>query len=466
VGSGKVKVAQYRVAIIDDDAAACLSMGQMLRLRAYATEVFFSAEAALAWPGLRQVDCIVSDVKMPGISGEELLGEVLRRGYEPPVVMITGHGDIAMAVRCLKAGAYDFIEKPFDDDVFLASIQRAVEKRALRRESAELRRRLEHDADPDERWGMAGRSRAFLDLLQAIEVSARSDAPVLIQGETGAGKELVARAIHLASSRAAGPFIPVNTGGLPEAMLESELFGHTKGAFTGASADRDGKLASAAGGTLLLDEIESMPLRAQVHLLRVLEDSLVTPLGSDKARKVDFRLLTTAKTDLRAEVRAGRMREDFYHRIAVLTVTVPTLRERTEDLPLLVVRFLREAAAKNGVPVPRVSEKLLAEMTRYAWPGNVRELKNTVERMVITAADGVVDAFVPAHLGEPSRLLSLPGSPGRLHEEMERVERAVVESALREHSGEISTTAFALGISRRALYERMKKYGFQKETYK
>ncbi|MBM4035939.1 MAG: sigma-54-dependent Fis family transcriptional regulator [Planctomycetes bacterium] len=455
------------VVVIDDDEAARLSIAQMLRLRRYRVQAFSSAEAALAWPGLPEADAVVSDVKMPGMDGEEFLAEVLRRGFVTPVIMVTGHGDVSMAVRCLKRGAYDFVEKPFEDDVLLACVARAAEKVALSREAAELRRRLRMlSPEEDGRFAMVGRSQPMLDLYEQVEVVARSDAPVLIVGETGAGKELAARAIHAESRRAGGPFVPVNAGALPETTLESELFGHAKGAFTGAEAERAGKLLTASGGTLLLDELEAIPLRAQVQLLRVLEDGLVQPLGDDRPRRTDIRLLATTKADLQEEVRQGRMRQDFYHRIAVLTIAVPPLRERREDVPLLVCFFLKQAAERNGVAVPKLPENALADMVRHTWPGNVRELRNAVERMVITAQGGVAGSFTLDEGFSSARLLSLPATSGRLREEMERTERAVIEAALRERGGEVGSTALALGISRRALYERMRKYDLSKEGFR
>jgi len=456
------------VAVIDDDDVARMSIGQMLRLRNYAVELFPSAEAALAHPLLPDMDCVISDVKMPGMDGEAFLAEVLRRDYAFPVVMVTGHGDVSMAVRCLKEGAYDFVEKPFEDDVLLASVKRAVEKRTLKRETDELRRRLDMMApDEDSRFGMIGRSPLMQDMYQQIELAARSDASALICGETGSGKELVARAIHANSSRAHNPYVPVNAGGLPETMLESELFGHARGAFTGAETARDGKLVTASGGTLLLDEVESISERAQVQLLRVLEDGLVQPLGKDEPRNVDIRLLATTKVDLAEQVRAGRMRQDFYHRIVVLTINVPPLREHPEDIPLLAAHFLKSAASRNGMPIPNIPEQTLQDMLRHHWPGNVRELKNAVERMVITAQDGAAGPFVQdddAYSG--ARLLSLPATGGRLRDEMEQTERSVIDAALKENKGEINATCRTLGISRRALYERMKKYELAKEDYK
>jgi len=455
------------VVVIDDDEAARVSIGQMLRLRGYTVEEFPSARTALEWLGLPDAHCVITDVKMPGIDGEAFLAETKRLNYTAPVIMISGHGDIPMAVRCLKSGAYDFVEKPFEDDVLIASVMRAVEKAMLRRESEELRRRLEMmTPEEDTRFGMVGRSRLMQDVYQQIEVFSKSDAPVLISGETGVGKELVARAIHAQSHRAGGPYVPVNAGALSETLLESELFGHARGAFTGADAKRDGKIVSASGGTLLLDEIESLSARAQVQLLRVIEDGMVQPLGQDTPRKVDIHLLATTKMDLKEQVQQGRMREDFYHRIMVLTITVPPLRDRIEDIPLLASYFLKYASDQAGTPVPKIPEETFAAMMRHSWPGNVRELKNAVERMVITSHDGIAGSFELDESFGNVRLLSLPPAPGRLHDEMEMTEKRVIEAALKENHGEVGATSASLGISRRALYERMKKYGFHKEDFR
>lgn len=459
--------ARETIVVVDDDQAARMSIGQMLMLRRYRVETFSSAEAALAWPGLPEALCVISDIKMPGMGGEELLAEMIRRRFTPPVIMITGHGDISMAVRCLKAGAYDFVEKPFEDEVLLAGVARAVEKTRLTRESEALRRRLSvHSSDEDGCYGMIGRSRVMHDLYEQIVVAAKADLPVLIMGETGVGKELAARAIHAESRRADAPFVPVNAGALSGNMLESELFGHIKGAFTGATTARAGKLVTADGGMLFLDEVESIPLHAQIRLLRVLEDGLVEPLGRDTPRTVDIRLLATSKADLQEEVRQGRMREDFYHRIMVLPLTVPPLRDRREDIPLLISCFFKQTAQRHGIPVPELPERALAAMLRHNWSGNVRELKHAVERMVVTAHQGIAGSFTQEGAGGDAPLLSLPSTPGRLRDALEQTERAVIEAALREQHGEINATYQALGISRRALYERMKKYGLHKEDFR
>ncbi len=463
---GTAATAKPLVAVVDDDEAARTSVGQMFRLRRYEVKTFTSAEAALAWPPLADADAVVCDVKMPGMSGEDFLAEMQRHAWAPPVILITGHGDVSMAVRCLKAGAYDFVEKPFEDDVLLASVARAVEKTTLRRESADLRKRLAAaSTDEDGRYGLIGRSRAMQDVYDQVDVVARSAAPVLVWGETGTGKELVARAIHAQSPRAKGPFVALNAAALPETMLESELFGHARGAFTGADSARDGKMVAASGGTLLLDEVESIPVKAQLQLLRVLEDGLVYPLGRDAPRQVDIRLVATTKVDLGEQVRKGMMREDFYHRILVLQVHLPALRERSEDVPLLVGHFLKLAATRNGVPVPQIPDESLAAMMRHPWPGNVRELKHAVERMVITARDGRSGPFAGEEEFGASRLLSLPPGAGRLRDELEATEQRVIREALDRAVGEVTTAALNLGISRRALYERMKKYGLSREDF-
>jgi two-component system C4-dicarboxylate transport response regulator DctD len=453
------------IVVIDDDEAARLSIAQMLRLRRFKVETFSSAETALG--SVENAKCIITDIKMPGMDGEQLLAEVTRRGLLTPVLMITGHGDIPMAVRCLKAGAFDFLEKPFDDDVLLAYVTKAVEQMELRLESRELRRRLSLlSPEEDGRFGMVGRSREMQDVYELIEVAANNDAPVLIMGETGVGKELVARAIHAESARCRAPFVPVNTGALPENLLESELFGHARGSFTGATSEREGKLVTASGGTLLLDEIETISERAQVQLLRVLDDGIVEPLGSDKPRKVDIRLISASNVNLQEEVSKGAIREDFFHRIMVLSIVVPPLRDHREDIPLLISHFFRLKADQIGRPIPQIPEKTLAKLLGYSWPGNVRELKNAIERMLITSHEGVAGDFIPDLDFESARLLSLPAAPGFLRQEMERTEKTVIEAALRRHKGQINPTFRFLGISRRALYERMKKYGLEREEYR
>ena len=464
---GNEDISEGRVAVVDDDSVTRLQLRHAIETGGYEAQVFSSAAAALAWPGLAEMDCVISDVYMPGMSGEDFLEEIRRRGHKVPVIIITGHGDVSLAVRCLKSGAYDFVEKPISSDTLLAGVARAVERSALARKAAALRRRL-RDVDSDRlgRFGMVGRSAAMEAVYERIEQVARSDAPALITGETGVGKELVARAIHGQSRRSEGPFIPVNAGALPETMLESELFGHVRGAYTSAGMDRDGKLVTASGGSLLLDEVETLSLSAQIKLLRALDDGVIHPLGTDDFRKTDVRLLATTKETLRDLVRDGRMREDFYHRIMALTVTVPPLRERVEDIPDLAAYFLRLTANRDGLPAPDVSAEALDKMKRHPWPGNVRELKHAMERMVIASADGAAGELEIESPSASPRMLSLPPSGGRLRDALESAEQSVIEASLRENRGEVVATARSLGVSRRALYERMKKYGLRKEDFR
>ncbi len=455
------------IAVIDDDEATRLSLGQMLKLHGYDVDVFASAEEILFPPRPVDYDCIVSDVKMPGMDGERFLETMRERTASPPVIMITGHGDVPMSVRCLKAGAYDFIEKPFDPEIMLSTVARAVEKSRLERDGDDLRRRLLGLSREEEgRFGMVGKSPAMRDLYAQIEAFAQSSAPVLIFGETGAGKELVARAIHGQSPRSRGPFVPVNAGALSESMVESELFGHRRGAFTGAEQDRDGMLVTASGGTMLLDEIESISEKNQVQLLRVLEDGLVLPLGKDRPREVDVRILSTTNEDPKDLTARKHLREDFYHRIASLPIRVPPLRERVEDIPLLVSHYMKKNANMDGIPVPEMPGETLTAMMRYAWPGNVRELIHALRRMALTAHRGVIGPFLQEEGGRSDPLLSLPSTPGALRAELEKAEQRMIEAALREHAGEINGTCHALGISRRALYDRMVKYRFRKEDFK
>lgn len=456
-----------KLAVIDDDETARLSIKQMLMLRGYKVQAFSSAETALAWPALLEMGCIISDIKMPGMDGEQFLAEIIKYKTPPPIIMITGHGDISTAVTCLKMGAYDFIEKPFDDEALLAAVARAVEKSSLQRESNELRNRVKMlSSSEDGRFGIIGDSLLMKDLYEQIQVVSQSNAPVLICGETGSGKEMVAKAIHLQSSRSRGPFVPINVGALSETTIESELFGHTRGAFTGANTERAGKLVTASRGTLLLDEIESISERTQIQLLRVLEDGLVQPLGADTTCKVDIRILVATKQNLKELVRQGHMREDFYHRIAVLMLMIPPLRDRKEDIPLLVSHFIHQAAQRNNLSIPEIPDKIFSDMMQHSWPGNVRELKNSVERMVVTSHNGALGSFIRDTNFDTTRLLSLPATSGKLREEMEKTEKYVIETALREQNGGINAASQALGISRRALYERMKKYNLYKEDFR
>jgi two-component system C4-dicarboxylate transport response regulator DctD len=459
--------ARLPVVLVDDDDDLREVLAELLAEQGYEVLELGTAEEALSSPRLGEAGVVLSDVRMPGMGGEALLSELQERHPELPVVMLTAHGDVPMAVRCLREGAYDFLQKPFDETVLLAAVRRAMEHTVIRREHAELTARLARPAlDDDGAYGMVGTSPAMRELYRQIQLVAPSEAPVLLRGETGSGKELVARAIHAQSPRSGGPFVAVNAGALPEGLLESELFGHSKGAFTGAVHKRAGRLASASRGTLLLDEVESLSPRAQVQLLRVLEDGLVMAVGADEARRVDIRLITASKENVAELVRKGILREDFFHRVVVLTVEVPPLRARREDIPLLVAHFLRRAARRANVEPPQVPDDALEALLGHRWPGNVRELQNTVERMFVTTRDGRVGSPSPTGEAVSKRLMSLPATPGLLRDALERTEQEVIQSALQAEQGRVAAAARRLGISRRALYQRLERYGIAPDEYR
>ena len=334
-------------------------------------------------------------------------------------------------------------------------------------EAAKLREQItKYESSFPGKYGIIGQSSAIEQVFEGINTSAQTDYPVLILGETGTGKELVARAIHDHSPRKNMPFIALNAGAFSESMIESELFGHIRGAYTGADYKREGKLLAANGGTLLLDEVESIPLSVQVKLLRTLEDGLVYPLGKDEPVKTNFRLIISTNVDLKELVTLGKIRHDFYHRLMVLNINIPPLRKRKEDIPLLLAYFIRMSAKHNSISPPKISEKVLNQMIVYDWSGNVRELKHTVERMVITARNGELQSFDGTPIELDRRLLSIPETDGKLHDVLEKAEKKCIIQTLKECKGEVSLSATALGISRRALYERMKKYDLNKMDFR
>ncbi len=455
------------IAIIDDDEAMRISLGQMLRLRGFQVKLFESAITFLDSAPIKSFSCIITDIKMSDVNGEELLSHLGEQIEKVPTIIITAHGDVAMAVRCLKKGAYDFLEKPFEDDILVATVKRALEKHELYHEAAKLREQItKYESSFPGKYGIIGQSSAIEQVFEGINTSAQTDYPVLILGETGTGKELVARAIHDHSPRKNMPFIALNAGAFSESMIESELFGHIRGAYTGADYKREGKLLAANGGTLLLDEVESIPLSVQVKLLRTLEDGLVYPLGKDEPVKTNFRLIISTNVDLKELVTLGKIRHDFYHRLMVLNINIPPLRKRKEDIPLLLAYFIRMSAKHNSISPPKISEKVLNQMIVYDWSGNVRELKHTVERMVITARNGELQSFDGTPIELDRRLLSIPETDGKLHDVLEKAEKKCIIQTLKECKGEVSLSATALGISRRALYERMKKYDLNKMDFR
>ncbi|MDN3520332.1 sigma-54-dependent transcriptional regulator [Halomonas ramblicola] len=447
------------VMIIDDEPHLRITAGQTLELAGYAPEPYASAEEALAalepdFPGV-----IVSDIRMPGMDGMALLREVRSRDPDLPVILITGHGDISTAVEAMREGAWDFLEKPFAVERLVEVVRRGVEKRRLSVENRQLRAELEaQQAAPGPR--LVGRTPALQRLASMAQRISQVEADVLLFGETGAGKDLVARAIHERSARAGHPFVAINCGAVPESTIESELFGHEKGAFTGAVERRIGKFEHADGGTVFLDEIESMPLSLQVKLLRVLQERSVERLGSNLAVPLDIRVIAATKQDLKAAAEAGRFREDLYYRLNVVTLPIPPLRERREDIPLLFQHFAVVAANRSGLEAPSLDAAGISALLAHDWPGNVRELRNLAERYVLLGAafDYRLEALLE---GAESEAGDLP-----LPQQVELFEKSLIDQALARHRGRVSEVSERLGLPRKTLYDKLRKYGLRAEDYR
>jgi DNA-binding NtrC family response regulator len=434
-----------KVLIIEDDPDVALGCQQALQLEGIAAECVASAEQARRRLGRDFRGIVVSDIRLPKMDGMSFLREILAIDPELPVVLITGHGDIAMAVQAMKDGAQDFIQKPFAPEYLVEVVRRALEKRQLVLEVRDLRQQL---AQRDQLEGkLIGNSPAMQKLRQRLSGLADSAADVLIHGETGTGKELVARCLHEASPRRHGNFVAINCGGLPETLFDSEIFGHEAGAYTGAAKRRIGKIEHASGGTLFLDEIESMPVAMQIKLLRVLQERTLERLGSNTSIAIDCRVIAATKTDLLELADKGGFRNDLYYRLSVATLALPALRERREDIPLLFEHFLLQAAARHQRPIPETSAGRIRQLVGYAWPGNVRELRNVADRCVL----GIESGSPP--FGQPAA-----DGPTPLAETVEAFERALIADALRRHRS-LARTAEALAVAKTTLHDKIRKYG-------
>ncbi|WP_144634655.1 sigma-54-dependent transcriptional regulator [Bordetella genomosp. 13] len=449
------RAASCPVMLVDDDADLRRATAQTLALHGYDVRPHADAEAALAelddsYPGV-----VVTDVRMPGMDGLEFFQHMRRLDADIPVILITGHGDIAMAVQAMRDGAYDFLAKPYPSDMLLAAIGRAAEKRRLLLENRRLRQAaLETDFDD---LAFIGATPAMQRIKDTLRHVAGADVDVLIEGETGTGKEVVATVLHRLSERRDRPLVAINCGALPETVIESELFGHEPGAFTGAQKKRIGRIEHAGGGTLFLDEIESMPPAVQVKLLRVLESRQVAPLGTNEVRDVDLRVVAAAKVDLGdAAVRARfQFRDDLYYRLNVVTVHLPPLRERREDIPLLFAHYVGLAARRFRRDVPTLSSAVRAHLAQYEWPGNIRELAHYAERFVL----GVLPPAPQAGTDAPAA--DLP----TLHQRVERHEAYLIRQALAEHGGDVRGTLQALGLPRKTFYDKLRKHGIDRQSY-
>ena len=427
------------VYLVEDDPIVRRGCEQALSLAEIGATAFGNAESAIEALAHEEPFAIVTDVRLPGRDGLQLLREVHQRDREMPVILVTGHGDVAMAVDAMRQGAYDFLEKPFPSERLVDVVRRAVERRQLVLENRELRERLPEGGLP----AMLGQSPAMQQVRHMVAALAPTAVDILVHGETGAGKEVLARAIHAASGRR-GAFVALNCAALPESVVESELFGHEAGAFTGAVKRRIGKIEHANGGTLFLDEIESMPMAMQLKLLRVLQEREIERLGSNECIAVDCRVIAATKADLKALAEQGKFRADLYYRLDVVSIALPPLRKRPGDVPLLMAHFIREAAARHRMSPPLWTPQDMARWQQHAWPGNVRELKNVAERVCLGVDDG----------------LGMRGDAGAsLAARLEAVERAMIREALRDAEGNVARAAELLLTPKKTLYDKLSRLG-------
>ena len=449
------------ILVVDDDLYLLAAIKQTLVLNGYTVETFGNPVEALSGLDDHSFAAVLADIRMPEMNGMELLERILEKDPDLPVILITGHGDISMAVEAVKKGAYNFLQKPVDEDIILATLSRAIERRQLVLENRRLEQQLIATREGRSRfYGLVGSHPTMLALYSLIEAVADENDPVLIIGETGTGKELVARALHDLGPHSGAPYVAVNMGAIPSEMIESELFGHEKGAFTGAIQRKVGKFEYAGEGTLFLDEICSMPAQLQSKLLRVLEDRTFSRLGSNGLIPLKARIIAATNRDLLAEIDKGSFRQDLYFRLNVLPVQLPPLRERREDIPLLVDYFWNEYSGGQAGTVRPYTPELIRQLMRQEWPGNIRELRNCVRRYCVLGER------------EPAEIQSVAASDGGVEEclpwkeFMEQQERIYLEQVLRKAEGQVSTAHQMMGISRKSLYDKINKYALDLSRFR
>jgi DNA-binding NtrC family response regulator len=452
-------MAAATILVVDDEPNILTSVSRALGLEGYSVEVAGSAEVALDKLDKQTFDAILLDVQLPGIDGLAMLDELRKLEISTPVIMMSGHATIEVAMEATRRGADDFIEKPIGSDRLVLSLRRSLALRELQQENRELRRRY----GPGE--SLLGQSPSMAALREQIELAARSNAQVLILGERGTGKELVAAAIHAGSARADGPLEKLNCAAVPEGLIESELFGHEAGAFTGATKQRRGKFERAHGGTLFLDEVGDMPPQMQAKLLRVLQEGEVERVGAGSTVEVDVRVVAATNKSLEAEIEAGRFRADLFDRLNVVPLNVPALREHAEDVPLLVEHFLALASETHDRPGKKITPGAMELLEAYPYPGNVRELRNLVERLVILTPEQTITktqtrALLPIDSEAASGTYFQPETP--LREMVEAVERDLITRALDFRDGHVTKTAVDLGLERSHLYKKMRALGIRK----
>jgi len=447
--------AKVKILVVDDEQGLCAGVQEALRREGYVVDAMTDAPAALKLTQERLYNLVISDIKMPGLSGLELLARVRERSRDTLFILMTAYGTVESAVDAMKQGAYDYLPKPIDMKRLRALVQKALEFQAVVAENNELRLRLQGNVDTGL---LEGESEVMRAVSRLIEEVASSDVTVLIEGESGTGKEIVARSIHLQSARRDRPFVSVNCAALAEQLLEAELFGHVKGAFTGAIATKPGRFQQADGGTLFLDEIGDLSAKGQGDLLRVLEDGGFRMVGGSEQIRVNVRVIAATNKKLQEAAAAGKFREDLFYRLQIVPIVMPPLRERAEDVPLLIERFFEQFAAKHKRRRKRMSAEALQLCQRFPWPGNVRQLRNVVERLVITCREAEVEVnHLPDFLRDYDRNATTvtvrPGTP------LAEVEKLLIRQTLTHVTSNREEAARALGISRRALQYKLKRYG-------
>jgi DNA-binding NtrC family response regulator len=445
------------VLLVDDEDKIRKTLGVALRAEGHEVVEASSARLALGLLGERSVDVLLVDNLMPEMTGLELIREIAASTPEfdrPQILMMTAHATIESAIEAMKLGALDFLQKPFEIDELLVVVHRAIDHQRLRTEHRYL---ISERAEEFDHYGIVGRSRGMQDVIRKAELVSETKSTVLISGETGTGKELVARAIHARSAQRDMPLIKVSCAAIPDTLLESEMFGHVRGAFTGATSNKKGRFALADGGTIFLDEIGTMPLPLQAKLLRVLQEREFEPLGSERTLRVDVRVIAATNRDLRQMVTDGRFQEDLFYRLHVIPIDIPPLRERREDIAVLAEHFIRKHQQRTGKRIDRIEDGVMAALKAYDWPGNVRELENTIERAVVLSTDRAITPRSIAVPGAPAT--QAPGLPSlKLRQNLEWVERETIRRAIDLAGGIKKDAAELMGISQRALSYYLTKY--------
>lgn len=462
----KSTTSQAKILLVDDDPIILDSLGEFLLLEGYSVSSAGDFHQAMDLLGTGQFELMITDINMPGVNGMELLTLARQKYPQTVVIMITGYGTIESAVEAIKVGAYDYLTKPIIDDEIRITVERALQQQSLIRENQLLRQQL---ADRHGMGNIIGQDHKMIKVFELVDAVAQSKTNILISGPSGTGKSMVARAIHQHSSRCSGPFVEISCGALPETLLESELFGHVRGAFTGAVSDKPGKFLAADGGTIFLDEITSAGPALQVKLLRVLQERQFEPVGSNKTVNVDVRVILACNEDLAQQVKAGKFREDLYYRINVVNIPLPRLSQRIGDIPLLARHFLEKFRKQNARHITDITPEAMNYLQRHSWGGNVRELENVIERAVVLSKDQQIDVDdLPAELLDgvqncPQDLdLTQPVS---LKQALEGPEQRIIQQALKASGGNRQMAAKILQINRTTLYKKMKRYGLDAQEF-